>query len=688
MKIKINTLSPLLSASGESTALIDADVKYDKNGFPFIQAKTFKGLLRESAIEVCEILCDPASGANIESVNLLFGEAGKENSGSLSFNNLVIENYKSIIEELTNHRNFLDPEFTKNYLTESRQQTTMEGGIAKPKSLRSYRLIKQGTQFETTIENVPYAHEGFILNALLNLRYLGTRRNRGFGKIAITVLGSVENEKVAVEISPKPVNETLSKLPLAITTLDTLLIAKIFGEQNTVSTEKYIPAQNIRGLIAGLIINDLNLGRLAHENPLFKDIILSGNVIFNNAFLKGAVPIPNIYGYDKTNSESIAEFIFDNHLPLKGLSGMGKFTDDVLLTMNVETTFSFHNSRSENRLEGRSTEEGGAIFYYEGIAPNQTFTSELIGSKSNLEYIQSLLAQFDGVHRMGKSKTAQYSKVRFIGSEIADWKSASDKDVQSPAYLVFQSPVITYNQFGMAVPDLALLQKELESIIGHPIKPLSIASSFDQIENYMGVWQSKTPREAAFDIGTTLKIEFEGTLNPEIVNKIELDGLGERKSEGYGRVKVIVLTKNLERKTIIPDPIYESNGIKINPFDNPFLKEIFTGQIAHEALNVLKLSALKQASEKRGKLPNSLVSKLENFLMETHDFASWDLRMKGLKNKKAHQTLDGENLWDKISELKVPNEIPGHLTYSVQKSYWLAYFNALRIKQIKTKNNA
>ena len=686
MKIKINTLSPLLSASGESTALIDADVKYDKNGLPFIQAKTFKGLLRESALEVCEILCDTDGVPEYENVNQLFGEAGKENSGILSFNNLYIENYKDIIDELTIHRNFLDPEFIKNYLTESRQQTTMKGGTAKDKSLRTYRLIKEGTQFETKIENVPSVHEGFLRNALLNLRYLGTRRNRGFGRIEITVLGSIENGKEAVKISYEPFNSTLSKLPLEITTLDTLLIAKIFGEQNTVSTEKYIPAQNIRGLIAGLIIKNFGLGREAHTNPLFRDIILSGNVIFNNAFIKGSVPIPNIYGYDKTKPESNAEFIFDKHLPLKGLVGMGEISHGVLLPTNVETTFSFHNSRSENRLAGRSTEEDGAIFYYEGIAPNQTFTCDLIGSQSNLEYIQLLLAKFNGVHRMGKSKTAQYSKVEFAGLKIVDWKNNVGEDLKSPAYLVFQSPVITYNPYGMAVPDVATLKTEFESLIGHPIKQLFIASSFDQIENYMGVWQSKTPREAAFDIGTTLKVEFEGTLTPEIVNKIELAGLGERKSEGYGRVKVIDLAMILERKKRNPDPKFKFCEIKNNPFNNPLLKEIFTEQLAHEALNDLKLSALEQASTKRNKLPNSLVSKLKEILLVTNTVAAWELKMEYLKDKKAYKTMVDANLWVSISKLLVPDNQSDNLSFDTRKSYWLAYFNALRVKQIKTKN--
>lgn len=686
MKITLTTLSALLSASGESSAHIDADVKYDKHGFPYIQAKTFKGLLRESGLEVCEIL-----GKDYKVVDDLFGITGKKDSGILSFNNLRLMDSSAIDQELNVQRNVLNKEFVKKFFTEIRQQTTIENGTAKDKSLRKYRLIKEGIEFETNIENVPQSQTEFLKLALLNLRYIGTRRNRGFGKIKIKPiidqLTAVRNPTVEYSIdSSKSVNP-FAKLSFEITTMDTLLIAKIFGEQNTVSTEKYIPAQNLRGLIAGLIIKNRNIVNVAHKDPVFKDIILAEKIKFNNAFIKGGLPIPKIYGYDKTDLLSKAEFIFEKQKPLKAMSGFAEFSNTEVKTVEVETTFSFHNSRSDNRLAGRSTKDEGAIFYYEGIAPDQAFESKLIGSKSDLIYIQSLLEQNEGIHRMGKSKTAQYSKVIFGKYKIQEIDtdqgqvSKTPIYIKSPAYIVFQSPVIVYNEFGMAIPDVSVLQNELATYIKKLTK-ISIASSSDTIENYMGVWQSKTPREMAFDIGTTLKIEFEDVLDNRILSEMEMAGLGERKSEGYGRISVMNLTDGLVRKN---NNINSTAQVTVpkNPFINPTLINIFNNQTDLEDLNKLKLKAIENAAHHYNKIPNSLISKLKESLSNADLKSNWDGFISDIKGKKAHKTLDDANLWESVSQLEVPKEVLNYNSFPTQKLYWLAYFKALRVKQIK-----
>ncbi|MDP2692018.1 MAG: RAMP superfamily CRISPR-associated protein [bacterium] len=686
MKITLKTQSALLSASGESSAHLDADVKYDKHGFPYIQAKTFKGLLRESGLEVCEIL-----GNDYEVVDELFGKTGNKDSGLLAFNNLCLKDYNVIEKELIRHHNILNKEFIKKFFTEIRQQTTIENGTAKDKSLRKYRLIKEGIEFETNIEieNVTQNQIGFLKNTLLNLRYIGTRRNRGFGKIEIkpSITQGISNSNSTIKSSSDPTNidNPLAKLSFEITTMDTLLIAKIFGEQNTVSTEKHIPAQNIRGVIAGLIIKDRNLGKNAHKDDVFKAIILADKVKFNNAFIKGAQLVPKIYGYDKTDPYSKAEFIFEQQKPLKTMSGFVEFSNKEVKAVEVETIFSFHNSRSENRLAGRSTKDEGAIFYYEGIAPGQNFESELIGSKSDLKYIHSLLAQNQGIHRMGKSKTAQYSKVRFDQIKVDELKAEFIQKFKSPVYLVIQSPIITYNEFGMAIPDVSVLQNELATYI-KKLKGISIASSSENIETYMGVWQSKTPRDMAFGIGTTLRIEFEDELDNGILAKIEMDGLGERKNEGYGRISVMNLKDGLDRK----NNNNNSNAqvtVPLNPFTNSTLISIYDKQTYQEELNKLKLIAIENASHYYNKLPNSLISKLKESLTNATLKSDWDGFINNIKDKKAHKTLDAAKLWDNISKLEVPIDVKNSNSYLTQKLYWLSYFKALRVKQIKTNKN-
>ena len=177
MKITLETQSPLLSASGESTSFIDADVKYDNYGFPYIQARTFKGLMRESALEVCEIL-----GAGKEKVNELFGLKGNKESGKLVFNNLVIKDYEIITVELEKSGNILSSNSIRKNFTETRQQTSIENGIAMNTSLRKYRLIREGIEFETNIENVPSEDQNFLEDVLaltiFRIRYEDSIANR------------------------------------------------------------------------------------------------------------------------------------------------------------------------------------------------------------------------------------------------------------------------------------------------------------------------------------------------------------------------------------------------------------------------------------------------------------------------------------------------------------------------------
>jgi len=681
MKITIKTLSPLMSATGESSALIDADVKFDKYGFPYIQAKTFKGLLRESTTEVCEIL-----GMETMIINELFGAPGANKQGLLQFNSLFIKGYDEIENDLKSISG-LNNSFVKKYFTELRQQTTIKNGIAKDKSLRKYRLIKEGVSFETEIEMIPPEYVDLIKKALINLRYIGTRRNRGFGKIMITQNEITENNESLSNDETQQLIEKEGKFHLTFTinTLNNLIVSKVIGEQNTVSTEKHIPAQMIRGLVAGLIIQNEKLSNdNAHINNKFSSIILNGGVKFNHAFFEDTFPIPKVYGFEKTVNDSKAEFVFESKKPLKTMSGYGTINEKAIKTKNVETSFSFHTTRFNNRTAGRSTKEDGAIFYYEGISSNQHFTGRIEGDIKDLFYIQTLLQQNKGIHRMGRSKTAQYAKVGFENIKIES--VTETKGIDSSAYLVFVSPVITYNMFGMAVPDLDVIKTELESY-NIKISEILTTTSLRMNEGYMGTWQCKMPREASFDIGTTVKIKFDGTLNREL---LEFKGIGEKTNEGFGRIAVMTLKDSLDRISIDQKSkdIEETQQTNNDSSSHSLICELMEKQRAYEFSNKLHIEAINFASSYTKKIPNSLISKLKEVLKTCSNQEYWNQFMLNIKGKKAERTLDDANLLSWVKTLKIPDSAKvDNPDFETQKSFWISFFKALRVKSNKNKEN-
>ena len=61
-----------------------------------------------------------------------------------------------------------------------------------------------------------------------------------------------------------------------------------------------------------------------------------------------------------------------------------------------------------------------------------------------------------------------------------------------------------------------------------------------------------------------------------------------------------------------------------------------------------------------------------------------------LKGKKAHKTLDEANLWEKLYTLATPDILVStriDSEFRIRKEYWLAFFDALQVKKLKTVEN-
>lgn len=673
IKIKLDTLSPLLSSSGESTAHIDADVKYDVHGFPYLQARTFKGLFRESAQEVFEIL-----GEDEIRIKALLGDKGNH-TGRLRFNNFYIENYAEIINCLQEHKNhLLAPSFVKDHFTEYRRQTKIgEHGIAEDKSLRTYRLIQAGITMETVLENVEEADIPFIQKVLSNIRYMGTRRNRGFGKVRLT------SDYDDTSPTEKPTNNNappIHSLSYQLTTLDDVVIAKVIGEQNTVNTAQYIPSTAIRGLVAQLI--DTN-GNKKHTDDFFKNAILSGNVRYLPAFLQGTEPIARVFGYDKTQDTEVSKAealnLFENNAEIienNTLKGIGGFVKKgSAIAHSPQTVYSFHSKRMDDRVAGRSTENKGAIFYYEAIEKGQVFEGEILSDNSTLKALSSLLA---GVHHIGKSKTAQYAKVKInIKTDNDSVSHITDVKAGESRYLVFQSPIITYNTVGIAIPSLSAILHELTTA-GIQIQSHEFIASTEYIESFMGIWQEKTPRELAYTIGSTLKIVFLSDTDASVLQAIEKKGLGERIAEGYGAIKWKTLTDTLPRKLEPKDDTLSKSTFEGFDENAPqLLKSLWAQQKEIERLNENLTEAVESASKVASKISNSLASRLLEALQSAIEKGNgrdnevlneWKAFLTHIKDKKQGKKLKEVPKWDKIYGLTNGTE------------YWLTFFKTLRTK--------
>jgi CRISPR-associated protein Csx10 len=203
-KIKIELKSDALIGSGEGFgAIIDTDVVFDEVGIPYIPGRRIKGCLRDSASEVLEMFEKSGiknfikinkKGNYFELIDKVFGTP--EKPSCLNISNLTVEEYennkKRLAQLIKKYPAILSKDEVISHFTSIRQQTKIDEvkGVAEEHSLRTVRAIKRGNVFEGDI--IVDSSDNDILKLLwlacINLRHIGTKRNRGFGEIECKLL--------------------------------------------------------------------------------------------------------------------------------------------------------------------------------------------------------------------------------------------------------------------------------------------------------------------------------------------------------------------------------------------------------------------------------------------------------------------------------------------------------------------
>ena len=162
----------------------DIATQMDGHGFPYLKGNTFKGIFREELINLLGWTGKEEKEAD-EIVCMLMGEGGSEQleeTRKVRFSDLVIhpEIRKMVekeTEELVEH---------VAMFTYIRNFTSLENGMAKEGSLRQCRCVKSGLHFYGTC----YCNEQdkeLVKEVMSLIKWVGTMRNRGFGKVNISV---------------------------------------------------------------------------------------------------------------------------------------------------------------------------------------------------------------------------------------------------------------------------------------------------------------------------------------------------------------------------------------------------------------------------------------------------------------------------------------------------------------------
>lgn len=195
MKIEIELLSPLQLSSGRENIIHDSDAVHDSYGVPYFPGKRLKGLLYESALELVEM----GAKFNKRDIDILFGNIGETR---IRIDNFYLKSSTEAedAEKIRSSWSYLENKYPEIFNTENVWQSYTEvrhktkideaTGTAEDKSLRNMRVVQKGKRlaFIGDIYLLSGANrinddENIVEQALLNLRFAGSKRNRGFGRI-------------------------------------------------------------------------------------------------------------------------------------------------------------------------------------------------------------------------------------------------------------------------------------------------------------------------------------------------------------------------------------------------------------------------------------------------------------------------------------------------------------------------
>ncbi len=441
---------------------------------------------------------------------------------------------------------------------------------------------------------------------------------------------------------------------------DPVLLSRAAGDSNTVATFDYIPGTSILGLFASLYL-DAN-GRTAGEE--FYSIFFRDNITFTNAYLNACntkyQPVPLSLQSDRNDLYLVHDLLFSDAGNTSPISGFCSMAGGVFTRAEIKKTLHFHQER--DRDKGFSKK--GVIFNYQSMDKGQSFEGCIFGKEEYIDRLTVLVKDGAPLY-LGRSKTAQYGR---ISMEIYSQDGVPETCVginlagREDVVMTMLSDTILYNENGFSEVSISLVEKA----VGSKVKNSFIRK--DIFENFVSVWRARKPMENVFSMGSCFLLEKV----PENYRQMEASGLGERRSEGFGRVVFGLQSREkytLSTSTEIPSCVKPTKlAVRIL---HKFVEDAIRESIV--------LNAYEDADRFKNKpVSNSLVSKLAGFVYLEKPFETSLGQLREIAAKQVENCNNGsETLKDFLCNAgdKVTRHMKTSLNRISQKLVTEAVFN-------------
>lgn len=357
----------------------------------------------------------------------------------------------------------------------------------------------------------------------------------------------------------------MKQISVHIRTLASVVLSAMSNATVMTESHSYFSGSIVRGIVATRYIKARGLGEHAEENEAFVSLF------FNRLRFVAAYPtaedgtrsfvLPFSLQKKKDGSEVLDLMNQDGKAGYKSFKGFAVEGKDGIQPVTVRKTINLHMSRSDiqnkdgkERLAGRSM--AGGIYNYEAIDAGQDFKGAIYGPE---EALHALLDGLDGRTwqcHAGRSRFTQYGRCRIDLGPVED-VPAEAIEPQDDAILVrFDTPYLPENPYasplrnileslsaGMEGMALRMQDKEFDTMHFSVVDaPQRFFAKEEPVENFVGIWGMKRPREHGLAAGTIFQLKKKDSPWTEdekkLLQNVFYDGIGLRSEEGFGQLRV------------------------------------------------------------------------------------------------------------------------------------------------------
>ena len=370
-------------------------------------------------------------------------------------------------------------------------------------------------------------------------------------------------------------------LTYEIRALEPLLITRLEGDPNSSVSYSYVPGSAVRGALANRYL--LSPGFDLARDPDGRRLFFDGSTRYLNAYpldrrryrtlpaplswlrekdaeLQGGVPI-----YDF--SVEVADYLDQP----KGLGEHFCWLDgeEVEFT-KLREQINVHTAR--DRVKGRATKDEGDVFRYQAIAVGERLGGViLISEQEDAKTLKDLLN--DGDLWLGGSRSGGYGRVHIEKvQEVQNWTETgtppTNLEPGDKLVITLLGDAILRSQDGAYADNLTAdqLPAPLKGAIWRQMAFKRVVP----VGGFNRKWGLPLYQVQAVQAGSVFVFDVKETISATDLRKLEAEGIGERRAEGFGRVAVnwhaqvpelTVKEVKRERKDFEPEPLHPGSRV-------------------------------------------------------------------------------------------------------------------------------